>query len=233
MNALNDLVTARKVIYIGISDTPAWIVVKANCYARQHGLRQFSIYQGRWSAADRSFEREIIPMCLDEGMALAPWGAIGGGAFKTKAQRESAEPGGRNAKFMTLGNEEKVSDVLEKIANNRSPVPPITSVALAYVMHKSPYVLPIVGGRKTSHLESNIAALGLRLTSEDIKEIDAAYGFDMGFPHQFLNPSNTAVLGPQDVNILNNMGFFDHVQVPGPIPPHEGPLDRKSKGIEW
>jgi aryl-alcohol dehydrogenase-like predicted oxidoreductase len=96
MQSLNHLVAQRKVLYLGISDTPAyvnlleclaeyadayvrWVVVQANCYAREHGLRQFSVYQGRWSAAERDFEREIIPMCRSEGMSIAPWGTLGGG----------------------------------------------------------------------------------------------------------------------------------------------------------
>jgi aryl-alcohol dehydrogenase-like predicted oxidoreductase len=230
MNALNDLVTSRRVLYLGVSDTPSWVVVKANCYARQHGLRQFSIYQGRWSAADRSFEREIIPMALDEGMALAPWGAIGGGRFKTKTQREGPDEDGRKMQLMLTGNEDKVSDVLENIANTKDPVPPITSVALAYVMHKSPYVFPIVGGRKVSYLEANVAALGLRLSPEEMNEIDGAYGFDIGFPHNMLSLTNTAVIGPENNRFANNMGFLDHVQGVKPIPPHEGPLDRKFNG---
>lgn len=222
MNTLNDLITSRRVLYLGISDTPAWIVVKANCYARQHGLRQFSIYQGRWSAADRSFEREIIPMCLDEGMALAPWGALGTGKFKTKAQREDPEQrSARNSAMAASGKEEQVSEVLESIAERKQPVPPITSVALAYVMHKSPYVFPIIGGRKVSHLESNIQALALSLTDEEIKEIDGAYGFEMGFPHQFLNRGNTAILGPKDNNFANNMVVLDHMDGLKPIPPHK------------
>lgn len=134
MHTLHDLCTARKVIYLGISDTPAWIVVKANDYARQHGLRQFSIYQGRWSAASRDFEREIIPMCLSEGMALAPWGALGGGGFKTQEQRESNEGRKNTLKVAVTGKEEQVSLVLEEIANKKGTL--ITSVALAYVMHK-------------------------------------------------------------------------------------------------
>ncbi len=235
MHALNDLVTARKVLYLGVSDTPAWIVVKANCYARQHGLRQFSVYQGRWGATDRSLEREIIPMALSEGMALMPWGALGGGRLKTKKQRKEAARGeaekGRNMKDMIIGNEVKVSDLLEKIADTKGDDTPITSVALAYVMHKSPYVFPIVGGRKVEHLESNIKALGLKLTPEEIREIDNAYEFDMGFPHSFLNPANTAMLGPEDSRFTLNFGFFDFVEGPKPIPPHEGPLDKKFKDV--
>ena len=73
MHSLNDLVVSGKVMYLGISDTPAWVVAKANQYARDHGLRQFSVYQGMWNAALRDFEREIIPMCLDEGMAILPY----------------------------------------------------------------------------------------------------------------------------------------------------------------
>lgn len=79
VQSLNHLVSARKVLYLDISDTPAWVVAQANSYARQHGLRPFSLYQGRWSAAERDFEREIIPMCKSEGMGLAPWGTLGGG----------------------------------------------------------------------------------------------------------------------------------------------------------
>jgi diketogulonate reductase-like aldo/keto reductase len=82
MQSLNSLVTEGKVLYLGISDAPAWIVSQANEYARQNSLRQFSVYQGQWSAAQRDFERDIIPMCQHEGMALAPWGALGGGYFK-------------------------------------------------------------------------------------------------------------------------------------------------------
>lgn len=73
MNALHQLVMTGKVLYLGISDTPAWIVVKCNDYARQHGLTQFSVYQGHWSAAFRDFERDILPMCEAEGMGIAPW----------------------------------------------------------------------------------------------------------------------------------------------------------------
>jgi aryl-alcohol dehydrogenase-like predicted oxidoreductase len=230
MNTLNDLCRSRKVIYLGISDTPAWLVVKANSYARQHGLRQFSLYQGRWSAADRAFEREIIPMCLSEGMALAPWGALGGGSFKTKEQRESGEGRKAFAPIASSGKEEKVSQVLEEIANKKGTV--MTSVALAYVMHKSPYVFPIVGGRKVDHLKGNIEALGLRLGEEEMDKIDNAYGFEMGFPHDFLNPANKSVLGPQDGWFINNISYLDFVEGPMPITPHQGPLDKAFKELK-
>lgn len=79
MQSLNTLVQQGKVLYLGISDTPAWIVTKANAYARQHGLRPFSVYQGRFGAHARDLEREVIPMCLDEGMAIHVWGVLANG----------------------------------------------------------------------------------------------------------------------------------------------------------
>ncbi|PYH98718.1 Aldo/keto reductase, partial [Aspergillus ellipticus CBS 707.79] len=79
MQSLNHLVAQGKVLYLGISDTPAWVVTKANEYARAHGLRPFCVYQGRYSAVLRDLERDIIPMCRDEGMAIHAWGVLGSG----------------------------------------------------------------------------------------------------------------------------------------------------------
>ena len=114
-------------------------------------------------------------------MGLAPWGALGGGKFKSDEQRKSQE--GRK-----LGeadeNDIKVSKVLEKIGKAKNAE--ITSVALAYVMQKTPYVFPIVGGRKIDHLKGNIAGLSLELSDEDIKEIEDAIPFDPGFPMTML-----------------------------------------------
>ena len=223
MQSLNHLVASGKVLYLGVSDSPAWVVryeppppygkagnshscSKANEYARNHGLRPFSVYQGRWSAANREFEREIIPMCKAEGMGIAPWGALGGGKFKTEEQRQSQ--GGRAGEASEA--DIKVSRVLESIANRKNTA--ITSVALAYVMHKAPYVFPIVGGRNVGHLKGNIEALTLQLSQEDIDELENAAPFELGFPHNFLWGSNTQVPSHiQDVRLLDPGGTYDYV----------------------
>ncbi|KAI6376179.1 hypothetical protein MCOR25_002814 [Pyricularia grisea] len=216
MQSLNQLVTAGKVLYLGISDTPAWVVSKANEYARNHGLRQFSVYQGKWSAAARDFERDIIPMVKDEGMALAPWGALGAGNFKTEEQRQSTE--GRRFRPATEADI-KISQVLETIAKRKGTI--ITSVALAYVMHKSPYVFPIVGGRTVDHLKQNIEALALELSSDEISEIEGAVPFDLGFPHNMLWGEKTPE-NRQEVWLVNMGGQFDYVPDPKPIPASKG-----------
>ena len=185
MQSLNRLVQAGKVLYLGISDTPAWIVAKANQYARDHGLAQFSVYQGLWNASQRDLEREIVPMCQAEGMAIAPWKALGGGQFKTQEQREAVTDG-RKMYGDQSAKEQKVTAALDKIAKQRGQQ--ITGIALAYVMNTTPDVYPIVGGRNVEHLKGNIAALKVKLTAEELKEIREASDFDAGFPMGMIAP---------------------------------------------
>jgi len=214
MQSLNQLVTSGKVLYLGVSDTPAWVVSKANQYARDHGLRQFCVYQGRWNAAARDLEREIIPMCRDEGMGIAPWGSLGGGTFKTEAQRQQSSKEGR--KVQATEEQIKVSKVLEGIAERNKTH--LTSVALAYVMQKQPYVFPIVGGRTVDHLKQNLECLSIRLTEKDFEEIEGAIPFDPGFPNAFLYgpkiPQN-----PGQVWLMNVAGTTDYVPTPEPVRP--------------
>ena len=212
MQSLNTLVQAGKVLYLGVSDTPAWIVSKANQYARDHGLRQFVVYQGQWNASIRDFERDIIPMCKAEGMGIAPWGALGGGNFKSAEQREQTKDEGRKSMRGVSEKDLKVSETLEKVAKSRNTA--ITSVALAYVMHKAPYVFPICGGRKIEHLKGNIDALGLQLSQEDIEMIEDATDFDIGFPLNMLSRKKGGAKGPQDVWLSEWVGHFDYVEDP-------------------
>jgi aryl-alcohol dehydrogenase-like predicted oxidoreductase len=157
-------------------------------------------------------------------MGLLPYGTLGQGRFQTEAvynEREKDNPGRKMKPATTL--EKDVSKVLEKIAKAKSTE--LTSVALAYVMHKTPYVFPIVGGRKLEHIKGNIAALGISLSLEGIKEIEGVYEFDPGFPHTFLtgtllsNSTPRGAGGPGDVFLTKMLGNFDWVEAEKPIPP--------------
>lgn len=203
MHALNDLVVKGKVLYLGVSNTPAWIVVKCNAYAEAHNLRQFSIFQGRWNASQREFERDIIPMARSEGMALAPWGVFGQGIFKTKDQKEASQAeGGRQPFVGATKDDEMVTEKLEEMAKRKRVS--LQAVALAYVWHKTPYVFPVVGGRKVEHMKSNIEALGAHLSREEIDEIDMATGkpYDLGYPH------TVSPLQRPDENMLMNIRLW-------------------------
>lgn len=161
-------------------------------------------------------------MCRDEGMALTPWGALGRGQFIKEADRASKE-GGRQ-----MGDPSPkvlaVSKAIEAVATRKNTL--MTSIALAYVMHKTPYVFPIVGGRSVKHLEGNIVVLEIMLDEKDIDEIEGAFEFDAGFPMQFLfefrgegkyKTSSTA----KDIGLVKAAGNLDTVDWPVPIRPHK------------
>ncbi|KAH8658293.1 aryl-alcohol dehydrogenase [Xylariales sp. PMI_506] len=191
MDSLHLLVAQGTVLYLGVSDTPAWVVAAANTYARSQGKTPFSVYQGYWNVMTRDFERDIIPMARHFGMALCPWGVLAQGKLQSREQIEArkeaaAGEGARGARQQTEV-EKHASEVLEAIAAEVS-VPAdggktsIQQIALAYVLHKARNVFPIVGGRKVEHLRDNIRALSIRLTDEQIKRIEAIQTFDLGIP---------------------------------------------------
>lgn len=189
------LVQQGRILYLGISDTPAWIVSAANTYARAHGKTPFSVYQGRWNVMRRDFERDIIPMARQFGMALAPWDVIGGGKFQSRKQIEERERSGEGLRSM-LGagqspQEAKVSAALEKVAQEHG-LTSLATIALAYVCQKTPNVIPIIGGRKIEHLHDNIKALSVKLSDEQIKYLESHTDFDVGFPSNFVGESPAA-----------------------------------------
>ncbi|KAF5390949.1 hypothetical protein D9757_003949 [Collybiopsis confluens] len=192
MDGLHTLVTRGKVLYLGISDSPAWIVAQANEYARCNGKTPFSVYQGQWSILDRSFERDIIPMARSLGLALAPWGVLAGGKLRTDAEEQRRKESGENgrtvlsAEWMRNENEVKVSRALEKVAEELGLGENIGAVAVAYVMQKTPYVFPIIGGRKVEQLEANMKALDTVLSEEQVKYLEGVIPFDFGFPHNLI-----------------------------------------------
>lgn len=209
MDSLHALVESGKVLYLGVSDTPAWVVAAANTYAKTHGKTPFSVYQGRWSIVQRDFQRDIIPMARHFGMALAPWGVLGGGKIQTKkaiAERKAKGEGLRST--FTPGQsdeEEKMSEALEKVAAELGIEGNIQAVAIAYVMQKAQYVFPIIGGRKVEHLKANIEGLTIHLSDKQIEALEGALPFDIGFPSNMAaDPhysENTGMLAMQLFNV--------------------------------
>lgn len=156
-------------------------------------------------------------MCAAEGMGLCPWGSIGGGKFKTAAQREElTKTGNPGRKGKTLTETDlAVSAALERVAQRHHTA--ITSVALAYVMQKTPYVVPIVGNRTIEQLKGNIDGLSVVLTEDDVNDIEAANPFDPGFPMNFLFQGTFKEAHPAYSTWANKHGYFDYVENPKPI----------------
>ncbi|KAL0060737.1 putative aryl-alcohol dehydrogenase aad14 [Marasmius tenuissimus] len=191
MDSLYNLVVQGKVLYLGISNTRAWIVPHANQYAKLTGKTPFTVYQGEWSVLKRSFERDIIPMARSYGMALAPWGVLGGGKLRTDAEEERREQTGEEGRkvftdeWRRTPDEVAISRALEKVADGIG-AKSITSVAIAYVMQKTTYVFPIIGGRKVEHLEQNLEALDITLTPEQIKFFGEQNPIRSRIPQEYL-----------------------------------------------
>ena len=224
MDSLHMLIEQGRVLYLGISDTPAWIVAAANEYAVSNGKTPFSIYQGKWSVMMRDFERDILPMARHYGMALAPWGAMGQGKFQTKKQIGDREKNGEALRsFMGPGqtdDEVKISAALERVAVELSqgmekPYS-VSAVALAYVLAKAPRVFPVVGGRKVEHLMDNVRALEIRLSKEQIQELESALPFDIGFPSNFIG-EDPKVSGTKGGHVLAAGAYVDWLLSEKPV----------------
>ncbi|KAI5366529.1 Putative NADP-dependent oxidoreductase domain-containing protein [Septoria linicola] len=169
MQGLHVLIMAGKVLYLGVSDTPAWVVVKANEYARAHGLRP-----------------KVAGMLVLErssGISIAPWAPLGQGRLKTAEARSGEHAGAARAAQMSE-DEIKVSDALEKMATTKGAS--LHAVALAYLMHKTPHVFPIVGQRSVRHLGSQCRGSQSPMSVEEVHKIDDAMDFDAGFPMNFI-----------------------------------------------
>ncbi|TEB21676.1 arylalcohol dehydrogenase [Coprinellus micaceus] len=188
IDALHAYVVAGKILYLGVSNAPSWAVARANEYARRTGKTPFAIFQTMYSIMERSAEREILPFVRDEGMAFAPFGVLAGGKLRSNADEEARKASGEGGRNMPwsggwerTAEEKQVCDRLEKVQGEVG-AKSLTAVAIAYVLHKAPFVFPIVGGRKPEQLLANVEALEISLTAEQIAYLDGAKPVDLGFP---------------------------------------------------
>jgi aryl-alcohol dehydrogenase-like predicted oxidoreductase len=192
MRALDDQVRAGKVLYLGISDTPAWLVAQANTLAEQRGWTPFSAVQLQYSLVERTIEREYLPMAGALDLAITAWSPLGMGALTGKyangaaagADGRLARPDVGNGHILSQRNH-RIAETVAVIAAELAATP--AQVALAWLLSRPGIVLPIVGARKETQVRENLAAVGLRLDPEHLARLETASGIDLGFPHEFIN----------------------------------------------
>jgi len=181
MRALDDLVRAGKVLYAGISDTPAWVVSQANMLADLRGWSRFIAYQGEYSLASRAPERDILPMTKALGMTYLGWGLLEGGELTGKYNAPSDEP--KRSKD-TSDRIKGIADLVMQLAKEVGHTP--SQVALNWA-RESPYrILPILGARSLPQLRDNLGCLDFELTADQIERLTAGSPIDLGFPTSFL-----------------------------------------------
>jgi aryl-alcohol dehydrogenase-like predicted oxidoreductase len=181
VRALDDLVSSGKVLYVGISDTPAWVVSQAVTLADLRGWSRFVAVQAPYSLADRDVERELLPMAQSLELAFTPWGTMEGGALTGKYLEATDEPrryGGAGERVNALARE--VIAVGEEIGATPA------QVAIGWVRAQPWLQIPIVGARSEVQLRDNLGVLDVELTEEAVERLSAASGFDVGFPRSFL-----------------------------------------------
>ena len=181
VRAMDDLVTAGKVLYVGFSDTPSWVVSQAVAIAEARGWARPVALQLPYSLADRDPERELLPMARALDLAVTPWGTLEGGALTGKYLEDGDEPrrySGAGEKTNQLARE--VLAVAEELGASAS------QVAIAWVLAQPWPLIPIVGARTEAQLRDNLGSLDVALPEEAMERLSGAGGFSPGFPRDFL-----------------------------------------------
>jgi aryl-alcohol dehydrogenase-like predicted oxidoreductase len=175
MRALDDLVRQGKILHIGLSNTPAWVVSEAQTIAKLRGWTPVSAIQIEYSLVERTSEADMLPMAWRHGITPTAWSPLGGGVLSGKYSSADWQLNDR-----TLA----IADVVKQVATevNRTP----SQVALNWLLQQPDQPIPIISTRKVSHLENNLGALNFTLDAAQLDRLNQASSFALPFPHSFI-----------------------------------------------
>jgi aryl-alcohol dehydrogenase-like predicted oxidoreductase len=191
MRGLDDLVRAGKVLYTGISNAPAWWIAQANTLANQRGWSPFVGLQIEYSLIDRSVERELIPMAKALNIGVTAWSPLAGGILTGKYHGHgtgdgSPEQGRMNSDMLKdfLPEKERTNRILAAVKSVSDETGRgMAQVALAWLRYRPVPIIPIIGARKPSQFQDNLASFELTLSADQLKTLDEASGIELGFPY--------------------------------------------------
>ncbi|PZQ43996.1 MAG: aldo/keto reductase [Micavibrio aeruginosavorus] len=188
LRALDDLITAGKIRYIGCSNFSGWHVMKSLAASEKEGLARYVSYQGYYSLIGRDWENELMPLSLDQGLGLMVWSPLGWGRLTGKIRRGQAIKEGRIAKGGSVGGPQvddeylfSVVDALDKIAAETGKTVP--QVALNWLIQRPGVANIVVGARNEEQLKTNLGAIGWNLTKEQVAVLDAASAQHPPYPY--------------------------------------------------
>jgi aryl-alcohol dehydrogenase-like predicted oxidoreductase len=194
MRALDDAVRAGKVLYIGISDTPAWVVARANTLAEWRGWTSFAGLQVPYSLLKRDIERDLLPMAEAFGMTVAAWSPLAGGVLSGKFTRPGEVEAGTRISPESIGEHDRaVAQTVQDVADDLGATP--SQVAIAWIMAHSSAVHPILGARRLDQLLDNLGAADCELPPDAVDRLEEAAAFTVGFPSDFIAETETWVFG--------------------------------------
>ena len=187
LEALNDLVRAGKVRYIGCSNYASWQLMRALSTADARNLNRFASLQAYYSLISRELEWELLPLCQSEGLGVLVWSPLAGGFLTGKIGRDSLDAEGtRQVVFPTPGLDDEsqgfaIIDVLREIASERDAS--VAQVALNYVVHRPGVTSVIIGARNQEQLDDNLGAVGWQLDAEQVRRLDEVSARPLPYPH--------------------------------------------------
>jgi aryl-alcohol dehydrogenase-like predicted oxidoreductase len=194
MRALDEQVRAGKILYTGISDTPAWLISRANTLAGWHEWTAFAGVQAPYSLLRRDIEREMLPMAESLGLTVAAWSPLADGLLSGKFTGTSAARNGARIDPATLSqHQHAVAAGVQEVAAGLGATP--AQVAIAWTRARSSAVHPIIGARRLDQLLDNLGAADLELPAEAVQRLDSMTELDLGFPATFIRDTSPWVFG--------------------------------------
>jgi aryl-alcohol dehydrogenase-like predicted oxidoreductase len=195
LSALTDLVRSGKVRYMGVSNFTGWQLVKSVCLSEANGLERFVCLQPQYSLVERNIEREILPICLEEGLGVIPWSPLGGGFLSGKYRREEEPPQGSRISEAVASMEEhwdrratdrnwRALDVAGRISEETGKS--YAQISLNWLLRQDGVTAPIIGARTLEQLEDNLGASGWTLDEEQVEELSDASSLEDVYPYRFI-----------------------------------------------
>ncbi len=204
LRAFDDLVRAGKILYIGLSDTPAWQASRMQAIAELRGWSQFCALQISYSLTERTVEREMIPMAAAMGMGVCPWSPLGGGVLAGKYTRADLQP----SNMSDLSSRKAINAVTGRLSEQALEVAATVTdiakeigktaaqVAVAWTLVNPAVSSPVLGVRTVAQLDDNLGALDVQLNSEHLARLDKVSGVPKVFPMDILkSPAEGMMFG--------------------------------------
>jgi aryl-alcohol dehydrogenase-like predicted oxidoreductase len=190
VRALDDVVRAGKVLYVGVSDTPAWIVSHAVALADLRGWTRFVGLQVPYSLIERTVERDLLPMARALDLAVTTWGPLGGGLLTGRYGTDRPAPSdtrlaGVGADTVLSGRNLAIADAVNEIAAARGATATQIAIAWLRAQHRRGVVIPILGARTRAQIDDNLAALDVELSADELHRLDTVSRIELGFPYDF------------------------------------------------
>ncbi|NIJ53796.1 aldo/keto reductase [Dyadobacter arcticus] len=202
LRGMDDLVRSGKVLHLGISNAPAWVISQANTLADWKGLNKFVAIQVEYSLIQRAPERDLLPMAEELGISVTAWGGLGNGVLTAKYLDGQT---GRLRENSPRFSERNIRIATElKVLSQELNVPP-SQIALAWIMQQRSPVIPVLGIRNEGQLADNLGSLQIVLSEDTLNRLHNVSSIELGYPHDLLGSTGSHT--DLYAGLYNNLSF--------------------------